>query len=252
MTDRYRARRLFRDSQTLLVIPNLKITAMDAVINIVSSYVTNPIRSSKGFFTDKFDKNPFSSLDNFVTGLMTRIIDLLTVGLGVTKLETSQEYTMPFSKGIGSTGEVIHLLGAKNEMINLTFKTDRYPGRLGYVLRAMLQKVLETAQVVYLLDDLFLATPCLIKKTKLSKEGLYRGVVMGELELVSLTTGGSFMDDTLGGKDKVKGLAGKLKKGASTQYNRLTGDQQLLIEGVGGLMVAGALLKGIFGGGYGG
>ena len=209
MTDLYRLPRLFRDTETRLVIPNLKIAALNAVTNIASSYVTNPSRNNGRFFiggkndtdnfgfkdpsSDAFGDGVFSSFDSFVTGMMTRLIDLTTVGLGVTKISTGQEYVMPFSKGIGSTGEVIHLLGAKNEMINLEFTTERYPGRMGYILRVMLQHVLQEAQVVYLVDDLFLATPCLIKKTKLSKEGVYRGAVMGELELVSLSTGGSFM-----------------------------------------------------------
>lgn len=233
MTDLYRATRLFRDGETKLVIPNLKITALNAITNIASSYVSNPSRRSSGrFFTHKDDdewklgvQDPtanafgvglFSNFDSFVTGMLTRIIALTTIGLGVTKIQTSQEYVMPFSKGIGSTGEVIHLLGARNEIINLEFTTEKYPGRLAYVLRGMLQHVLEEAQVVYLIDDLFLATPCLIKKTKLSKEGLYRGAVMGQLELVSLTTGGSFYNNF---KKDAKKVSSTVKKYKSSIVN---------------------------------
>ncbi len=257
MTDKYRMQRIFRDDATRLVIPNLQITTVDAITNIISSYVTNPVRNTHGGFflnnstlssKDKFGKgslNPFTNVG--IKSIMTRLIDALVIGLGVTKITTSQEYTMPFSKGIGSTGEVIHLLGAKNEIINLEFKTDRYPGRLGYVLRALLQKVLESTQVVYLIDDLFLATPCLIKKTKIYKEGNYRGAIMGELELVSLTTGGSFMDDTLGGKDKVKGYAGKLKSSVRGRWGTLSSGAQNNLIAVGAIAVLFATLSGIAG-----
>lgn len=252
MTDKYRMTWLFRDDATRLVIPNFRITAMDAITNIISSYVTNPTRSTNSFFTsnNKFGESPWENKDASITAVVTSIIDALIIGLGVTKLETAQEYVMPFSKGIGSTGEVIHLLGAKNELINLEFKTDRYPGRLGYVLRAMLQKILETAQVVYLIDDLFLATPCLVRKIKLSKEGIYRGAVMGSLELVSLTTGGGFIEDTLGGKDRVKTFSKKLKDGVSNKFLKLPSKGQRLILGIGKITIAGGLLAGILG--YGG
>lgn len=252
MTDKYRMTWLFRDDATRLVIPNFRITVMDAITNIVSSYVTNPTRSTNNFFTpnDKFGNSPWDNKDTSITAVVMSIIDALIIGLGVTKIETAQEYSMPFSKGIGSTGEVIHLLGAKNELINLEFKTDRYPGRLGYVLRAMLQKILETAQVVYLIDDLFLATPCLVRKIKLSKEGRYRGAIMGSLELVSLSTGGSFIEDRLGGKDKVKTFSKKLKNSIKPKYLGLIGVAQTAILGVGKITIAGGLLAGILG--YGG
>jgi len=215
MTDAYKMQRLFRDSETKLVIPNLRVGVMNFVTNIASSFVTNPSRNFGRYWArreDDFgtDDSP-NVFDNTVTGILNSLINVATVGLGVTKIQTSQEYVMPFSKGIGSTGEVIHLLGAKNEMINLEFTTERYPGRLAYVLRNMLQYVLEEAQVVYLIDDLFLATPCLVRKTKLSKEGLYRGAVMGELELVSLSTGGSLYNTYRGSKNKVSTTVKQLK-----------------------------------------
>ena len=251
MTDKYKMQRVFRDDATRLVIPNIRITTIDAITNIISSYITNPVRNSSGFFSskDKFGNkiNLFTNLDGGTKSIMTSIIDALVIGLGVTKITSSQEYTMPFSKGIGSTGEVIHLLGAKNEIINIEFKTDRYPGRLGYVLRALFQKVLESTQVVYLIDDLFLATPCLVRKTKIYKEGTYRGAIMGELELVSLTTGGSFMDDTLGGKDKVKGYAGNLKKSVLGRWGVLSDRTQAGLVSVGAIAVLFSLLSGIAG-----
>lgn len=270
MTDLYRASRLFRDSETRLVIPNLKVTALNAITNIASSYVTNPSRKGSGrFFTYKNDddwklgtQDPtanafgvglFSSFDSFITGMLARIINIATIGLGVTKIQTSQEYTMPFSKGIGSTGEVIHLLGAKNEMINLEFTTEKYPGRLAYVLRGMLQYILEEAQVVYLVDDLFLATPCLVRKTKLSKEGLYRGAVMGELELVSLTTGGSFYNNPLSKNKKLRGYTNKLKGSVANVASKGTSfalrNPKLgaAIISVGAIAIASTLLPSIVG-----
>ena len=217
MVVKYQVARLFRDDKTRLFVPNLAITATDAITNIASSYVTAPYSNQGGFFPSKFEDVDFkdASLMSSITG----IIDSLTIGLGVTKIETSQEYTMPLSKGIGSTGEVIHLLGSKNEIINLEFKTDNYPGRLGFILRSLLQKILETTQVVYLIDDLFLATPCLIRKSKISKEGNYRGAIMGQMELISLTTGGSWIDDKLGDASSIISTAKKLKLGIKTAVN---------------------------------
>ena len=202
MAGKYEVTKHFRDGQTKLFIPNISITATYALTNLASSFVTNPQQTRSTFFPSR--KEYGNAWDNITSNKslyskLADIINAISVGLGVTKIETSQEYTMPLSKGIGSTGEVIHLLGAKNEIINVEFKTDNYPGRLGYILRSLLQKILETAQVVYLIDDLFLATPCLVRKTKLYKEGNYRGAVMGELELISLTTGGNWIKDKLGG-----------------------------------------------------
>ncbi len=250
MTDKYNIARAFRDTETKLVVPNLKISAINAITNIASTYVTNPTRLSQGFFSsaDKFG-NPFEDVKSGIKSAVTNLVDKLTIGLGVTKIETSQEYTMPFSKGIGSTGEVIHLLGAKNEIINLEFKTDKYPGRLAYSLRGILQKILEDTEVVYLIDDLFLATPCLIRKMKLSKEGIYRGAVMGELELVSLTTGGGFLDNVLGGSNKISGFVKKLKGNAKIVSIVASSTTKAVVVGVGALAVTGALVSGILGSG---
>ena len=116
MANKYRLQRLFRDSRTRIVIPDLSITATAAIINIVSSYVTNPTKTDKNFFSldavkSNFNNrlgNEFDLKDEGIMGLVTNIINLLVIGFGVTKLETQQEYVMPFSKGIGSTGEVIY------------------------------------------------------------------------------------------------------------------------------------------------
>ena len=209
MVVKYELARAFRDVQTRLFIPNIQITVADALTNLVSSYATTPLSSRNSFFFNKEALVNFK--DKGLISAVSNLIDAVTIGLGVTKIEASQEYVMPLSKGIGSTGEVIHLIGAKNELINIEFKTDNYPGRLGYVLRSLLQKILETTQVVYLIDDLFLATPCLIRKTKLYKEGNYKGAVMGEIELISLTTGGNWIKDKLGGDSTIAKRAGQLK-----------------------------------------
>ena len=209
MVVKYELARAFRDVQTRLFIPNLQITVADALTNLVSSYVTAPFSSGNSFFFNRETIVNFK--DKGLISAVSNLIDVVTIGLGVTKIEASQEYVMPLSKGIGSTGEVIHLLGARNELINIEFKTDNYPGRLGYVLKSLIQKILETTQVVYLIDDLFLATPCLIRKTKLYKEGNYKGAVMGEIELISLTTGGNWIKDKLGSDSAIGKRAGQLK-----------------------------------------
>ncbi len=227
MVVKYGLARAFRDVQTRLFIPNLQITVADALTNLVSSYVTAPFSSRNSFFFNREAEVNFQ--DKGLISAVSNLIDAVTIGLGVTKIEATQEYTMPLSKGIGSTGEVIHLLGAKNELINIEFKTDNYPGRLGYVLKSILQKILETTQVVYLIDDLFLATPCLIRKSKLSKEGNYRGAVMGEIELISLTTGGNWIKDKLGDKSKITSRASKLKQSVNFSALSKIGKRRLAI-----------------------
>lgn len=250
MSDRFRAIRLFRDDTTRLVVPNKEIIATDALTNIVSSYVTNPIKDFRSWFSyeDIFGNNPFETWDQGIRSLVTRIADNLTIGLGVTKITSQQEYVMPFSKGIGSTGEVIHLLGAKNEIINLEFITDDYPGRLSHIIKNILRKVLETAEVVYLIDDMFLATPCLIRKTKLNKQGSYRGAIMGEIELVSLTTGGDFMKDILE-TSYGKNISSFISKLSNSVSSVLSNNPTLVSNSItaGKIIISGALIGAILG-----
>lgn len=242
MTDKYKIRRLFRDGETRIFIPDLNIIATDLVTNIVSSYITDPVKNSNGFFSFNDRFNDPINWDSGVKRLIEFVMDTLFLGIGVTEIKTFQEYVMPFSKGIGSTGEVIHLLGAKNELINLEFTTDRYPGKLGYVLRTIIKKILETAQVVYLVDDLFLTTPCLIKKVEMSKKGLYRGAVIGELELVSLLNEGIFDQ-----------YADKLKKSLKPKVEALINRNSRIanltksIIGKRNFIIKGSLLVGILG-----
>lgn len=241
MVDKYTIGRLFKDGQTKLVIPNLEIAVTNAITSIVSSYVSDPVQTTKNFFG--INVNPRIPSNKEIASVVSGILDILIIGLGVTKIEATQDYVMPFSKGIGSTGEVIHLLGARNEMINLEFKTDKYPGRLGYLIKRILQKTLEMAAVVYLIDDLFLATPCLIKKSKIFKDGSYRGAVMGELELVSLATGASFVGNILGTSRNLKSLVTKLGSGSKIGL----GSSLKATASVGALAISGALVAGIVG-----
>ena len=240
MVVKYQLARLFRDGQTRLFIPNLQITITDALTNLVSSYVTAPYSSQNSFFPNTREEVDFQ--DKGLISAVSSIIDAISIGLGVLKIETSQEYTMPLSKGIGSTGEVIHLLGARNEIINIEFKTDNYPGRLGYILKSLLQKILETTQVVYLIDDLFLATPCLIRKSRIYKEGNYKGAVMGEIELISLTTGGNWIKDKLGGKSTI---AKKARQFSSSVRNSNLGRLATSRVGIGVFSLSAVLLSSI-------
>ncbi len=244
MVGKYDLARLFRDDQTRLFIPNLQITVTDALTNLASSFVTAPYSSRNSFFPST--RKEINFRDTGLISAVTSLIDSISIGLGVTKIETSQEYTMPLSKGIGSTGEVIHLLGAKNEIINLEFKTDNYPGRLGYILRSLLQKILETTQVVYLVDDLFLATPCLVRKSRIYKEGNYRGAVMGDIELISLSTGGNWIKDKLGGDSAIATRAQKIK---SSVVNSKLGRLATSRVGIGAFSLSAIVLSAIASGG---
>lgn len=245
MVNKYSTSQIFRDGKTKLVIPNLEIAITTAITNIVSSFVTNPEETSRTYFPSSI--SPIDFVSKNVSNIVSSILDTLIIGFGVTKIETTQDYVMPFSKGIGSTGEVIHLMGAKNEIINLEFKTDRYPGRLGFLFRTIVQKTLQTAGVVYLIDDLFLATPCLIMKSKISKEGSYRGAVMGELQLVSLATGANFVSNKLGGNKRIQSISKQLKISGATSAVRSSLTPGVR-AGAGAFFIGATLVQGILGG----
>lgn len=217
MTSKFHISNAFRDGTTRLVVPDISITVFNALTSLASSFIENPQNNAATFFTKSEDNLSTDRIMRFAKDFVNNLLDILTIGLGVTKIETSQDYVMPFSKGIGSTGEIIHLLGARNEIINLEFKTDRYPGRLGYIIKRLLQKIFEDAVVVYVIDDLFLSTPCLIRRMSLSKEGKYRGAVMGELELVSLSTGNNFANSNFNLKEGLKKFAGVVKAGIKSK-----------------------------------
>lgn len=215
MSYRYRFSEAFlRDGITRLVVPNIEFIATSAITNLASSIVLDPPSRTSGgrFFRGSSlfgDSDPKQRLKEIVNS----VIDVLSIGIGVTEIEALNEFVMPMSKGIGSTGEVIHLLGAKNELIRIKFNTDNYPGRLGILFRNLLQKVLEDADVVYLVDDMFVATPCLIKNFSIKKIGDYRGAIMGSMELVSLSTGSTHF------KESIKKFSGKLKKTVESLIN---------------------------------
>lgn len=235
MSYRYRASELFaRDGVTRLIVPNIDFIITNAVTNLASSITLDPPSRATGqrFFRGSTlfrDANPTDKLKEIVSS----VVDVLSVGVGVTEIEAINEYTMPMSKGIGSTGEVIHLLGAKNEQIRIKFNTDQYPGRLGILFRNLLQKVLEDADVVYLVDDMFTATPCLVKNFTIKKVGEYRGAIMGSMDLVSLSTGSTHFKDAIGK------FSGKLKNTIQSLVNRGRANPALTSAAVGTVGVAG-------------
>jgi hypothetical protein len=98
------------------------------------------------------------------------------------------EHVMPKSKGIGSIGEIIHVMGAKNENITLNFTTDKFPGVFSGALKYLIQAMLQNADVIYVVDDLLVASACLLRTYELKKVGRLKSAVVGTLVLEVLPT----------------------------------------------------------------
>jgi hypothetical protein len=115
--------------------------------------------------------------------VVERIIKSGFLTLSVTDIKVRGEHVMPKSKGIGSIGEIIHIMGSRNEAITLNFTTDLFPGAFSGLLKYIVQATLQSAEVVYVIDDLLIASSCLIKTYELSKVGRLKSAVIGSLVL---------------------------------------------------------------------
>ena len=110
--------------------------------------------------------------------------------LGVTAISFSNEHVMPTTKGIGSTGEIIHLLGTKNEQITIKFTTNKYPSVMGMYFREIIVRTLEQASIVYLIDEMVGSKPLLLKSYKLNKVANVNGAISGTFNFTTLSSVG--------------------------------------------------------------
>jgi hypothetical protein len=149
-----------------------------------------------GKITRTFTLNYFAALPGLASGtksnvfkdILERIVTSGFLSLSVTDVMVRGEHVMPKSKGIGSIGEIIHVMGAKNENITLNFTTDKFPGVFSGALKYLIQAMLQNADVIYVVDDLLVASACLLRTYELKKVGRLKSAVVGTLVLEVLPT----------------------------------------------------------------
>ncbi len=134
-------------------------------------------------------------------GIVEKIITSSFLTLNITEIVVKGEHVMPTSKGIGSIGEIIHVMGARNEKITLNFTTDSFPGSFSGVLKVIIQSILQSADVLYVIDDLIISAACLLKSYELKKVGRLKTAVIGTMVLEVLPV------DTFGLGGKVSSFA---------------------------------------------
>lgn len=143
-------------------IPRLIITDLNA---IVSQTLTNIIASA----IELGDQNGAIFAQNM---LRSGIYDLKA-----TDVRIRGELIFSKSKGIGSVGEILHIIGSKNEEVQLELTEDRFPGVLGSTLKIMMSKLLSRGSMVILVDDTFLTLTAIIKNYDIHKSGSEDGII---------------------------------------------------------------------------
>lgn len=143
-------------------IPRLIITDLNA---IVSQLLTNVIASS----IELGNQSEIIFAQNM---LRSGIYDLKA-----TAIRIRGELILPKSKGIGSVGEILHMIGSKNEEVHLEIIEDRFPGILGSTLKIMISKLLNRGSMVILVDDTLLTITAIIKNYDIHKSGLEDGII---------------------------------------------------------------------------
>lgn len=159
-----------RDSETRLIIPasimrNFSLGVMASIPGIVDNT----------YGTGTALKDVLERI--FAGGFLT---------LSVTEIIIKGEMVMPKSKGIGSIGEIIHIMGARNENITLNFTTDKFPGAFAGALKYIIQSTLQSADVIYVIDDLLVAAPTLLRTYELKKTGRLKSAIVGTMVLEAL------------------------------------------------------------------
>lgn len=177
---RYTANALLRDTETRLIIPSKEIIVGGALTGLATQLLSNADLEDLGFTSTR------GMLDTLLRSVLTG--PLLT--LGVTEIRIRGKMVLPKTKGIGSVGQIIHLMGSENERLNLKFTTDRFPGPMASILRKMLKITLDNADLVYVVDDLLAVAPCLLVDYDLHKTGQLKSAIIGDLKLEVLNTKG--------------------------------------------------------------
>lgn len=142
-----------------------------------------------------------------LANLITYIVTAPFLVLGVTKIIFSNEHVIPTTKGIGSSGEILHLLGVKNEQITLNFTTNKYPSVFGMFLREIIAKTLREASLVYIIDEMVGVIPCIMKSYNIGKTAQLTGAIQGALQFTTLKQTGYSLGSSV--KSLMKTLYGK-------------------------------------------
>ena len=168
---RYVASALFKDNETRLLIPSKEV--------IIGGFLAGAAANLTQIYADDTGGEIGSgALQTLIRSVLTG--PLLT--LGVTKIRVKGKMVLPRTKGIGSVGQIIHLMGSENEKLSLEFTTDRFPGPIASILHDMIKITLESADLVYVVDDLMAVAPCILIDYDLYKIGKLRSAIVGELK----------------------------------------------------------------------
>jgi len=164
---------LLKDTETRLIIPSKE----QLFLGLVGGITTNIVGALR--------------TDNVTTeGLVQAGINSLLQGplltLGVTEISVGGKLILAKTKGIGSVGSILHILGSDNEEIKLKFTTKLFPGPMGSILKKMLKLTLDSADLVYVVDDLLAVAPCILLDYHIKKVGKLKTAIMGELILEGL------------------------------------------------------------------
>jgi len=181
---------LLKDFRTKIFVPNITSKTLKlSLISQLQSLLTGQIQSSMihAVNDDRFKDNFIQSM----TRLITTVINSPFLILGVTGINFSNEHVIPTTKGIGSIGEIIHLLGVRNQQISLNFTTNKYPSVFGSFFRKVIEEILEKAYVVYIIDEMTGYMPTILKNYKLGKQGQMIGAISGSLNFINITKKGS-------------------------------------------------------------
>jgi len=184
---------LFKDFQTRLFVPNsLGAVFKLALISEAQSLLTGEV--SNAYQREGLE---LGSLLTTIGSAISELVNAPFLILGVTNISFANEHVIPTTKGIGSYGELIHLLGARNEQISLSFTTGKYPSVFGGFLRKIISQILREAQLVYIIDEMTGYIPTIMKSYKISKTGSMIGAISGTLNFISLEKQDSSLSATV-------------------------------------------------------
>lgn len=173
---------IFKDFKTRLFIPNVLTDVIKlSLLSDIQSLMSGEVISA--YVNAGFSKADASFIINKI---INEVINSPFLILGVTNITAANDHVIPTTKGIGSYGELIHLLGVRNEQISLTFTTDNYPSIFGSFLRKLIKKILSEAYIVYIIDELTGYMPALMRNYKVSKSGKMIGAISGSLNFINL------------------------------------------------------------------
>ena len=158
---------LLSDNKTRLLIPTASVMGVSGAMTLFQSLLGDVGNDKIGDYVSSLLSSPFVPLD-------------------VVKITANKEFVMPKTKGVGSNGEVLQLVGSRNEKITMHFFSNAFFGALRVVLKKIIEYAMDNAIVVYLVDDLLSVTPALIERYNLENRGMLKGTVVGEITLVSI------------------------------------------------------------------